>query len=153
MVELTLRWKRCWMRCALESTSFGVKNMQRIQNRSTCLICIRVRGLFRFLRAACLLRLRAMKTESMAMAPLYKHKPLNYLTEQLIPPCLPPSMPHFLPPLPSSFPFLAGLVCSPLPNGRNVSETSRSGSRGSARKARHQRCKAWLCDPPGINGI
>ena len=48
----------------------------------------------------------------LAMAPLYIHKRLNYLTEQLIPPCLPPSMPHFLPPLPSSFPFLAGLVCS-----------------------------------------
>ena len=46
----------------------------------------------------------------LAMAPLYIHKRLNYLTEQLIPPCLPPSMPHFLPPLPSSFPFLAGLV-------------------------------------------
>ena len=24
-VELTLGWKRCWMRCALESTSFGAK--------------------------------------------------------------------------------------------------------------------------------
>ena len=47
VVELTLRWNRCWMRCALESTSFEVKNMQRIQNRSTCLICIRVRGLLR----------------------------------------------------------------------------------------------------------
>ena len=48
VVELTLRWKRCWMRCALKPTSFGVKNMQRIQSRSTCLICIRVRGLLRF---------------------------------------------------------------------------------------------------------
>ncbi len=35
VVELTLHWKRCWMRCALESASFGVKDMQRIQNRST----------------------------------------------------------------------------------------------------------------------
>ena len=36
------------MHCALESASFGFKKMQRIQNRSLLLICIRVRGLFRF---------------------------------------------------------------------------------------------------------
>ena len=50
VVELTLRWKRCWMPCALEPTSFGVKNMQGIQSRSTCLICIRVRGLLSFFK-------------------------------------------------------------------------------------------------------
>ena len=36
------------MRCALESASFGLKKMQRIQSRSLLLICIRVRWLFRF---------------------------------------------------------------------------------------------------------